>query len=490
MRIALTATPSAPFLSPAADPAAGGHRGGLGDPDELEGQVAVGCLVGGGQAGRRAGWRLDMAGSYVGRGRLGRRRPRSRWPSPSPRPRRPARAPSWAADAGVTSAIRPRAASRCTRTADPCGATDVTGRATGCGPSPLGSPAVSVTAAGLKQALTSPAGRWCVVTRRGAVGQPHRRTAAEAAQHVEPDQPGDVVGARALARPPRACPPGRPGRRRARATRLASGHRVERVVGDQHGDAVVSPRGAGAARARSAIATPTSRDGERLVEQQQPGLGGQRPGDRDPLGLAAGELRRAGGRRGRSTPRRSSQARAASSAVRAADAAAARAERDVAERGQVREEQVLLEDHPDAAVPGVEPPVPASSQVSPSQTTRPSSSGCDAGQRAQQRGLAGAVGADDRDHVARLGASRVTSRACRAGARRRARRARRAGAHAPHRALHGRVEPALAQQRQHRDRHEHQDHAEHERGVRVASAARRRSRSASCGWCPGSCRRR
>ena len=56
VRMALTATPSAPFLSPAADPAAGGHRGGLGDADQLEGEVAVRGLVGSGQAGRqRAG---------------------------------------------------------------------------------------------------------------------------------------------------------------------------------------------------------------------------------------------------------------------------------------------------------------------------------------------------------------------------------------------------------------------------------------------------
>ena len=44
LRIASTAAPSAPFLSPATDPAAGGHRGRLGDAHQLERQVAVGCL--------------------------------------------------------------------------------------------------------------------------------------------------------------------------------------------------------------------------------------------------------------------------------------------------------------------------------------------------------------------------------------------------------------------------------------------------------------
>ena len=69
-------------------------------------------------------------------------------------------------------------------------------------------------------------------------------------------------------------------------------------MGDQQGDAVVRREVA------AELDPQRHRDrhveaGERLVEQQQPGLGGQRPGDRHPLGLAAGELARACGRRGR-----------------------------------------------------------------------------------------------------------------------------------------------------------------------------------------------
>ena len=48
IRIAFTAAPSAPFLSPRPTHLAGGHRRGLGHPGELEGQVTV---------GRVAGWR-------------------------------------------------------------------------------------------------------------------------------------------------------------------------------------------------------------------------------------------------------------------------------------------------------------------------------------------------------------------------------------------------------------------------------------------------
>ena len=47
--------------------------------------------------------------------------------------------------------------------------------------------------------------------------------------------------------------------------------------------------------------------GQGFVEQQQPGVGGQGPGDRDPLGLPAGQLRRLAGRRTRSAPTSSSQ---------------------------------------------------------------------------------------------------------------------------------------------------------------------------------------
>ena len=43
--MASTAAPSAPFLSPRPIHRDGGQRGGLGDPDELEGEVAIGALA-------------------------------------------------------------------------------------------------------------------------------------------------------------------------------------------------------------------------------------------------------------------------------------------------------------------------------------------------------------------------------------------------------------------------------------------------------------
>ena len=67
--------------------------------------------------------------------------------------------------------------------------------------------------------------------------------------------------------------------------------RLQRVVGDErHGPA----KSAQVPAQLAADLQPGARveGGQRLVEQQQPRVGGQRPGQRDPLGLPAGELRR------------------------------------------------------------------------------------------------------------------------------------------------------------------------------------------------------
>ncbi len=93
-------------------------------------------------------------------------------------------------------------------------------------------------------------------------------------------------------------------------------------------------RAAGGAPARRAAPSrPHVERGERLVEQQQARVGGQRPGDRHPLRLAAGQLARAAAASA-PTPSRSSQSCARSRAVPPGDAAAARAERDVGQGGR------------------------------------------------------------------------------------------------------------------------------------------------------------
>ena len=88
--------------------------------------------------------------------------------------------------------------------------------------------------------------------------------------------------------------------------------------------------------------------GHRLVQQQQRRIGGERAGDRDPLGLPAGQLGRAAigelGRVDRGQPARGSRPRPTRPAP-----LAARTERDVRRRGQVREQQGLLREQHDAA---------------------------------------------------------------------------------------------------------------------------------------------
>ena len=86
---------------------------------------------------------------------------------------------------------------------------------------------------------------------------------------------------------------------------------------------------------------------ERLVEQQHLGLVDQRPGQRDPLLLAAGELRRLlAGLRARARPARASRSTCASTSVRLAPL---EPERDVLEDVEVREQRVALEDGVDRA---------------------------------------------------------------------------------------------------------------------------------------------
>ena len=126
---------------------------------------------------------------------------------------------------------------------------------------------------------------------------------------------------------------------------VGQGVGVDGVVGDEQADAVEG--GEVAAQVAADVAAGAGVEGgERLVEQEQAGLGGQRPGQRDPLRLAAGQ------RRGRwpawsARPTRSSHAAARARAAGLGDAPGAQPEGDVLERGEVGEQQVVLEHHGD-----------------------------------------------------------------------------------------------------------------------------------------------
>ena len=93
----------------------------------------------------------------------------------------------------------------------------------------------------------------------------------------------------------------------------------------------------------------------------------------------------------------SSAARFGLGARRAADAAGR--ERDVLERGEVREEVELLEHHADLAADGVEVPH-AVAQLDPVHHDAPGVVLLEAVQRPQERGLPRAGGADDHGHLA------------------------------------------------------------------------------------------
>ena len=123
--------------------------------------------------------------------------------------------------------------------------------------------------------------------------------------------------------------------------------RVERIVGHEQPHARGTTRAGSRSSRRTDAARALVERGERLVEEQQPRFGGHRPRERDPLGLTARELARLRSRRDRrARPVRATPPRRRVRPRRFTPAAA-EPERDVLEHGEVREEQVVLEDDAD-----------------------------------------------------------------------------------------------------------------------------------------------
>ncbi len=89
--------------------------------------------------------------------------------------------------------------------------------------------------------------------------------------------------------------------------------------------------------------------GERLVEKQHLRTLRERPGDRDPLGLAARELPGATARE-LPDPQPVQPLQSDGAGLGARDAARAEPERDVLQGGEVREQHLVLEDHADPAL--------------------------------------------------------------------------------------------------------------------------------------------
>ena len=171
--------------------------------------------------------------------------------------------------------------------------------------------------------------------------------------------------------------------------------RVEDVVGDQDDGPV------GEHPAQCLAQGGGDRDVQRrhrLVEEQQPGLGGQRAGHRDPLRLASGDL--AGvplGEVGGIDLGEPAPGRLAGGSPSVAEAA--RPERDVVGHAQVREQQGVLREQRDPA--GVRRDEGALAGELATAEDDPTAVGPQgAGGHGQEGGLPGAVGAQQRDGLA------------------------------------------------------------------------------------------
>ena len=134
--------------------------------------------------------------------------------------------------------------------------------------------------------------------------------------------------------------------------------------------------------------------GQRLVEQQQPRLDDQRPGERHPLLLAAGELPRIALQHAAQLDHAQHRVDPLAD-LRLADAAHLQSEREVALDRQVREQRVVLEHHADVAALRRLAGDFLAIEQDPSRIRI-----FEAGHAAQRGGLAAAARAEQRDELA------------------------------------------------------------------------------------------
>ena len=176
---------------------------------------------------------------------------------------------------------------------------------------------------------------------------------------------------------------------------VGEGEDVDRVVGDQHRDALEAVQVLGQLLAQGLGDGHVERR-ERLVEQQHARIGRQRPGHRHPLRLPAGQL--AGTPLGEVADAEPvEQVPGPTAGLAAPHATRAGTEGDVLQGAEVGEERVLLVHQADLAlVRGQRVPRAAVDADRPGVPGR-------AGEGAQQGRLSRAVGPDQGDHLARIG---------------------------------------------------------------------------------------
>ena len=241
---------------------------------------------------------------------------------------------------------------------------------------------------------------------------------------------------------------------------------VDRIVGHEEPHARRTRRG-GAELAPDLDAGAGVERGERLVEQQQPRLGRERAGERDALGLTAGELAglRVGvGRRAR--PARASR-RPRARASRLATPRLRRPNATFSSAREEREQQVVLEHHADRPALGRHEDVRrrrrrATIAVEPRRARR--RVGASPASARSERRLARAVRSEDRDDLV-ADASSSTSSSSVPTRGRAVERVEASSARPP--------EPAVAQRHEHDDRHREQHEAQRDRGLGLASRAAR-----------------
>ena len=136
-----------------------------------------------------------------------------------------------------------------------------------------------------------------------------------------------------------------------------------------------------------------------LVEEHHVGIHRQRPRDRDPLLLPAGQVRRVGVDLLRQADLLEVPAGDRDGLVLAAALDPLLRDREVAQHGQVREQVERLEHHPDAGPDLVDVDVRVG-DLDALDEDLPRRRGLEQVHAAQQRGLAGAGGPDDADHLA------------------------------------------------------------------------------------------
>ena len=188
--------------------------------------------------------------------------------------------------------------------------------------------------------------------------------------------------------------------------------RIDGVVGDEQAGAVEGGEVAAQLRPHRHPGRGVE-GGERLVEQEQARIGGQGPGEGDALRLAARRAPAAWRSRASASSKRSSHpwARARASALLCA--ASPEPEGDVVERGEPREQQVVLEHEADRPLGGGHEGA-GGGVVEDRAVERDATAveRLEAGDGTQRRGLAGAVGARAarRSHRRRRGGRASRSR--------------------------------------------------------------------------------